>query len=281
MNIIDMHTHTFPDKIAGKAIEKLSIMSGTCYFTDGTESGLIDSSQNAGITYSVILPVATSPEQVVKINDGVIGSASSRLSKGIISFGAMHPDFASPEEELARLKAAGVKGIKLHPAYTATDFDDPKHVRILKACAANDLLVTTHAGIDIGIPEKDYCDTHMILRVLEQIPDLKLILAHMGGWTRWDNVAHNLAGTSVYYDTSFSFGPLKVRPDRNPAEIPSLMEASAFVDLCHVLGTDRILFGTDSPWTDQADSVAQILALPLSEAEKESILYDNAKQLLF
>lgn len=280
MKIIDMHTHTFPDKIAGKALEKLSLMSGTCYFTDGTESGLVESSKEAGITYSVILPVATSAEQVSKINDGVIAHAKSRFQEGIISFGAMHPDFDHPEAELAKISEAGVKGIKLHPAYTSTDMDDPKFIRILKAAAENDLLVTAHAGIDIGIPGHDYCDTNMVLRVFDKIPNLKLILAHMGGWTRWENVAKDLAGSPAYYDTSFSFGPMKVRADRNPEEIPSLMEADAFIDLCHVLGCDRILFGTDSPWANQADGVAQLLATSLAEEEKAKILYENAKNLL-
>lgn len=280
MKVIDMHTHTFPDKIAGKALEKLSLMSGTCYFTNGTENGLVESGKKAGITYSVILPVATSAEQVSKINEGVIANAASRFDNGILSFGAMHPDFDAPEAELAKLKEADVKGIKLHPAYTATDMDNPKFIRILKAAAKNNLLVTTHAGIDIGIPGHDYCDTNMVLRVLDKVPDLKLILAHMGGWIRWEHVAKDLAGSSVYYDTSFSFGPMKVRPDREPADIPSLMDPAAFVDLCHVLGTDRILFGTDCPWADQAEGVAQLMATALTKEEKESILYTNAKELL-
>ena len=38
--IIDMHTHSFPDKIAAGTIRKLSSLSHTVPFTDGTESGL-------------------------------------------------------------------------------------------------------------------------------------------------------------------------------------------------------------------------------------------------
>lgn len=295
MKIIDMHTHTFPAKIAAGTLEKLSIMSGTQYFTDGTEEALIDSQKKAAETkvagtkvadteestmYSLMLPVATAPSQVSKINDGVIRMAKERAENGLLSFGAMHPDFEDPEQELARLKEHGIKGIKLHPAYTATPIDDPKHIRILKAAASLGLSVTTHAGIDIGIPQRNYCDTKMLLHILEEIPDTKLILAHMGGWIGWDDVAKDLAGTPFFYDTSFSFGPLYPRKDRSPNELASLMSEETFVTLCYRLGTDKILFGTDSPWADQKEYVDRFLALPFTEEETKAILYDNAAKLL-
>lgn len=285
MKIIDMHTHTFPAKIAAGTLEKLSIMSGTQYFTEGTEEALIASQKKAvgtkgSIMYSVMLPVATAPAQVSKINDGVIRLAKEREEQGLFSFGAMHPDYEYPEQELARLKEHGIKGIKLHPAYTATPIDDPKHIRILKAAASLGLSVTTHAGIDIGIPQRNYCDTKMLLHVLEEVPDTKLILAHMGGWIGWDDVAKDLAGTPFYYDTSFSFGPLYPRKDKNPNELASLMSEETFVTLCHKLGTKKILFGTDSPWTDQNEYVDRFLALPFTEKEAKAMLYNNAANLL-
>ena len=285
MKIIDMHTHTFPAKIAAGTLEKLSKMSGTQYFTEGTEEALIDSQTKVAGTeeitmYSLMLPVATAPSQVTKINDGVIRMAEERKAKGLFSFGAMHPDFEDPEQELARLKEHGIKGIKLHPAYTATPIDAPKHIRILKSAASLGLSVTTHAGIDIGIPEHNYCDTKMLLHVLEQVPDTKLILAHMGGWTGWDDVARDLAGTPFYYDTSFSFGPLYPRQDKNTAELATLLSEEEFVSLCHILGTEKILFGTDSPWADQMEYTNRFLSLSFSKEEQTQILYENAAGLI-
>ncbi len=67
--IIDVHTHTFPEKIAAAAVDKLKGLSHTEAFTDGTEKGLLSSMERAGIDLSVILPVATSERQVQKIND--------------------------------------------------------------------------------------------------------------------------------------------------------------------------------------------------------------------
>ena len=57
--IIDIHTHTFPDEIAARTLEKLQHMSHTRAFTDGTVDGLKASMEAAGVDRSLVLPVAT------------------------------------------------------------------------------------------------------------------------------------------------------------------------------------------------------------------------------
>ncbi len=67
--IVDIHTHTFPDKIAASTLEKLRHMSHTRSFAPGTVDGLQTSMAAAGVDRSVVLPVATSQRQVVHVND--------------------------------------------------------------------------------------------------------------------------------------------------------------------------------------------------------------------
>ena len=144
--VVDIHTHTFPERIAASTIQKLQDISHTRPFTDGTEAGLRASMVAAGVDFSLVLPVATSPRQVVHIND-----ASARLNSqgnGILSFGCMHPDFDGWKEELGRVAALGMKGIKVHPVYQGVDFDDPRYLRILDRCGELGLIVLTHAGLD-------------------------------------------------------------------------------------------------------------------------------------
>jgi predicted TIM-barrel fold metal-dependent hydrolase len=44
---------------------------------------------------------------------------------------------------------------------------------------------------------------------------------------------------------------------------------------------ERILFGSDSPWTDQSEELSFLMQLPfLSEGEKEKITGKNAAELL-
>ena len=279
--IIDIHTHTFPDKIAAATLDKLKHLSHTIPFTDGTAAGLAASMARAGVDRSVVMPVATSPRQVPHVND-----ASARMNElgaqtGVLSFGCMHPDFDGWKEELARVRDLGLKGIKLHPQYQDTDFDDPRYLRILDRCGELGLVVLTHAGLDIGMPGKDNCAPEMVARVLEQVGPVKLVLAHMGGWRQWDRVEALLPGTGVYLDTSFSLGEITPLDDGHyrPGDLPLLDEA-AFLRMVRRFGPDRILFGTDSPWDDQGTALARLRALPLEKSELDAILGGNARKLL-
>ena len=279
--IIDIHTHTFPDKIAAATLDKLKHLSHTIPFTDGTAAGLAASMARAGVDRSVVMPVATSPRQVPHVND-----ASARMNElgaqtGVLSFGCMHPDFDGWKEELARVRDLGLKGIKLHPQYQDTDFDDPRYLRILDRCGELGLVVLTHAGLDIGMPGKDNCAPEMVARVLEQVGPVKLVLAHMGGWRQWGRVEALLPGTGVYLDTSFSLGEITPLDDGHyrPGDLPLLDEA-AFLRMVRRFGPDRILFGTDSPWDDQETALARLRALPLEKSELDAILGGNARKLL-
>ena len=279
--VIDIHTHTFPDKLAATTIPKLEGMSHTRAYVDGTVSGLRASMARAGVDASLVLPVATNPRQVVHVNDSSAQINDLGPETGVYSFGCMHPDFDGWKEELARVRDLGLKGIKLHPQYQDTDFDDPRYLRILDRCGELGLVVLTHAGLDIGMPGKDNCAPEMVARTLDQVGPVKLVLAHMGGWRQWDRVEALLPGTGVYLDTSFSLGEITPLDDGHyrPGDLPLLDEA-AFLRMVRRFGPDRILFGTDSPWDDQETALARLRALPLEPAELDAILGGNAQELL-
>ena len=276
--IIDMHTHTFPDKIAEKAIEKLKQAGRIVPFTDGTMQGLKDSMQRAGIDYSVVLPVATNPEKVRSMNDVSIAMTGK---DGLIYFGCMHPDCAYWHEELGRIADAGLKGIKIHPVYQSVDIDDERFVRILTRAGELGLTVITHAGDDIGFPGKVHCHPEMVVCALKKAGPVRLILAHMGGWKNWRDVEKLLPQENVLIDTSFALGEITpLEAGDYSEEERKLLSKEDFCRLVHAFGSERVFFGTDSPWADQQKSVADILALDLTEEEKENILWRNAKKIL-
>ena len=280
--IIDFHTHTFPDAIASAAINRLQAASHTHPFTDGTVGQLRASMQKAGIDASLVLPVATNPRQVEKVNDASIRMHEQAADTGVFSFGCMHPDFENPKAELARIARAGIKGIKLHPVYQGVDFDDPRFLRVLACCGELGLMVLIHAGLDVGFPNLVHASPAMILHALRAVGPVTLILAHMGGWRCWQEAAETLAGQGLYIDTSFSLGSMVPNGDGyyQTEESLQLLWEDAFVAQIRAFGADHTLFGTDCPWGDQAACLRQFLALPLTKEEQRAILGGNACKLL-
>lgn len=275
---IDFHTHTFPEKIAAAAIDKLKHASHTVPFSDGTAAGLTASMKKAGVDFSVVMPVATNPDKAASMND-----VSLRMTgrDGLIYFGAIHPDTPGAKEELRRIAGEGIKGIKLHPVYQDVDINDPRSLRILEAAGELGLLITMHSGEDIGFPGVVRCSPEMTADALSKVGPVKLICAHMGGWRDWERVADCLAGTSAMLDTAFSLGDITpLEEGYYSQEQIHMLSESAFCRLVRAFGSERVLFGSDSPWADQGEIISAIRALPLTDEEKQRILGGNACRLL-
>lgn len=261
--IVDFHTHIFPDALAARAIAELSAKAQIPPYTDGTRAGLLASMRRAGVDFAVTAPIATKPTQVRSIN--TLAAEINRRNEGIVSFGTLHPLQTDWREEIARLVADGIPGIKFHPDYQGFFVDEFRLLPMYRALADAGLIVLFHAGIDIGVPPPVHCPPDRLARLLDAVPDLTVIAAHMGGYGQWDAVEQHLLGRSVYLDTAYSLSDLG---------------AERMVAMIHRHGADRVLFGTDSPWTDQAAEIAGISALPLTEEERTAVLGKNARQLL-
>ena len=276
--VVDIHTPVFPDRIAAAAVQKLQEASRTVAYSDGTASGIRGSMVRAGVEWSVVLPVATNPAKVGSVNDLSIRQTGR---DGLIYFGCAHPDAPGMRAELGRIAAAGLKGVKLHPVYQGADIDDLRFLRILDRAGELGLAVITHAGDDIGYPGEVRCSPEMIVRALKQVGPVKFVAAHMGGWRNWDRAAELLPELGVYIDTAFYLGRIApLRADAFAPEELEMLSGEAFVRLVRRFGTDRVLFGSDSPWSDQAESLAQLRGLPLEPGELEDILGRNARRLL-
>lgn len=276
--IIDFHTHTFPDKIAQRAITGMQANSHAAAFSDGTVSALRGSMAAAGVTYSVVLPVATNPSKLTSMNDAAIAVNGK---DGIFHFGAMHPLAENWETELIRIAEAGLKGIKIHPFYQGVDINDIRYLRLLGKAAELNLITVMHAGSEIAYPGQIRCSPEMTADALGQLGPIPIVLAHMGGWKNWDRVAEYLVPTGCYVDTAFSLGAIAPLDDGHyiPEDL-SLLSQEVFCDLVKAFGPHRILFGTDSPWADQKAEIDKVRALPLTEEVKHNILGGNACRLL-
>ena len=264
---IDFHTHVFPDKIAAAAVSQLSAACHVPANTDGTLSGLRRSMQENGMDLSVILPVVTKPSQFDSVN--AFAAAINARYDDLISFGGIHPDNDDIDGKLDRIVDLGLKGIKLHPDYQGTFIDDEKYRYLLQGAVDRGLLVSIHAGIDVGLPDPVHCPPARTAKALDalHLPDTpRIILAHGGGWGQWDDVERYLVGRPVMFDLGVT---------------PEYIKAEQLLRIIRTHGADKILFASDSPWSDQGVSRSLFEALPLTSEEAELIRHKNAQSLLF
>lgn len=266
--IIDFHTHAFPDKIAERTVTALGKVANMTPLTDGTVEGLRRTLLDSGVDLGVILPVVTRADQFDSINR----FAASINADGVISFGGIHPDDADTEAHIAHIKSLGLRGIKLHPDYQGVYIDDERYVRIAKTALSAGLIIVTHAGVDVGFPGHPVrCTPERASRFLDAVADgdtaaeLPIVFAHGGGYAMHADVMKHLAGRKVYIDISMM--PV----------VSSVEEVSALI---RAHGAHRILFASDCPWGDPAEGVRFVDLLPITETERELILYKNAERLL-
>ena len=279
--IIDIHTHTFPQDIAKRALQSMQQKCHTALFSDGTEDGLLTSEQHAHVDLAVVQPVATNPDKVSHLNDYII-ARNKVPERNIISFGAMHPACPYWEQELEKLKTSGIAGIKLHPPYEKVDIDDPRSIAILRKCKDLEMIVLIHSGKDVGIPGATEALPVKIRHALDVVGPMKMIAAHMGGWGCWNDAKELLSDTGIFFDTAFSLGVMKPAPDqykwtKNDLQ---LLSNDMFCEMVQAFGSEHIFFGTDSPWADPAQELWKIKELPLSKEEITMILGKNASRLL-
>ena len=260
--IIDFHTHVFPDDRAQRLLSEVSNHAGIPSYSDGSLKGLLNSMDRAGVDISVISRIAVKPHNVEQLNTWL----NSVKMKNIIPMAAWHPDLSIESSLIIEFKVTGFRCIKLHPDYQGFYVDEKRIFPFYEAAEYAAMPVLLYAGIDRGLPSKIHASPERIRLVHDRFPDLKIIAAHMGGEGNYEKTEEFLLGEDIYFDTSFVLQkmPLNILERffmRHPVE--------------------RILFGSDSPWSDQAQELDYFQKLKFLSADaKEKILRKNASELL-
>jgi predicted TIM-barrel fold metal-dependent hydrolase len=265
--IIDFHAHIFPDKIAGSTVSALSKACNIPSFNDGKKQGLLDELQRANVDIAINLPIVTNPKQFDSITRFALTLNAEFVGKGIYSFAGAHPAMDDVKGKMRFLREQGFKGIKLHPDYQGTFFDDDGYVEIVKQAKENDLIVVTHAGLDGAYKNQPIkCTPQRVKNLLKKVGGYeKLVLAHLGGMALYGEVYENLAGENVYFDTAY---------------ILCYTDKEKFCKMMDRHGEDKILFATDSPWQNIKTDVDVVRGFGLSKATEDKIFYKNAQKLL-
>jgi len=259
--IIDFHTHAFPDSLAERAMRTLEQEGGIKAYLDGRISSLISSMDRYGIEKSVVCSIATKASQF----DSILAWSEEISSERIIPFPSFHPSDSKGLERISQIKAKGFKGIKLHPYYQNFNVDDESLFPLYEKMCNENLILVLHTGFDFAFPFVRKADPEKILKVKETFPSLKLVTTHLGGWKMWEEVEKFLVGKEIYMEISFSLDFL----DQETAKRIIMKHPENF-----------ILFGTDSPWTDQGQTLSLLKKLKLGKRYEDLILRENAIALL-
>lgn len=261
--IIDFHTHVFPDALAKRAVGILLSNCDMLYtpVTDAKVSGLMKYMKESGVDISVVQPVVTKPTQFHELNLW----ADSICSDKIISFGGLYPHTDDYKADIDFVVSLGLKGLKFHCEYQDFFIDDPKMLRIYDYALSRGLILLHHAGYDPGYQEPFKSSPQRFAKIADAMKGGVIVAAHLGGHAMWDDVERYLVGKNIYLDTSMGF---------------EYYPQAQFLRIVRNHGAEKILFATDSPWSDAKTEISHLKALPLTEDEKNMILGGNAKRVL-
>lgn len=256
--IIDSHAHIFPQKIALKATESIGRFYGLAMARLGTTEELLKSGSKIGAARYVVSSTATKREQVRAINS-FIAEAAAKYPQ-FIGLMTLHQDMplGEIEDEIGFAIQNGLKGIKLHPDFQEIAIED-KRLYDIYGAAQERLPILIHTGDK----RYSYSNPFRLAKVLREFPRLKVIAAHFGGYSEWDNLDCYEGLDNVYFDTCSSLTFLPREKAR---------------DIISRFGAERFLFGTDFPMWSHEEELKLLFGLGLSQKELERILYKNAQK---
>lgn len=277
--IIDFHTHIFPPWLRERREEyarKDPCFSSLYSHPKAkiiTAEELLAAMDEAGIDISVVLNAGwTSHELCVETNDYILDSIA-RYPKRLIGFCAIQPRAGDAAIlELERCARAGARGIgELRPDTQGFDLTDESIMKpLVDAAAKNNLVFLTHASEPVGHDYfgKGTITPQVLYPFILKFSHLKLVCAHWGGGLPFYALMPEVAKAleNVFFDT---------------AATVFLYRPEIFSHVSRIIGSERILFGTDYPLVRQGRIIAQIQSAGLSREDQTKILWGNAQKLLF
>ena len=265
MKVFDIHTHTYPEAIADRAVESLGRFYDFVPEGRGTYADLSAHAPACDVRGFLLFSVATNAHQVEKVNSTIAALAEKSRGEGYttVGFAGMHQDFPDFEGEMKRAYDMGLRGVKLHPDIQGIDIDDPKLLPLYDMLQGW-MPVYFHIGDDR--PQYRFSEPKKLRRVLDMFPKLEVVAAHLGGYKASEEAIEYLSGHErVWYDTSSALWYL------------STAEAERIISR---LGHERVMFGSDYPVMYPASDLERFMKIPMTAAQREDILWNNAMRFL-
>lgn len=233
-SIIDAHVHLFPDKVF-EALWRWFEAHGWPIryrlYSDDVVRHLLD----RGVEAIVGLHYAHKPGIAESLNEYMAGLC--RRYPQVAGAATVFPGEPDARAILERGFAAGLGSVKLHCHVQCFALDDPALVEVYEVCAVNDRPLVIHAGREprseaYACDPYELCDVGRVERVLEDHPDLRLVVPHLGADEFADYAQLTHRYDNLWLDTTMML-----------SEFFSIDELAYLDDV----RPDRLLYGTDFP----------------------------------
>ena len=260
MQIIDIHTHIYPEKIAVKATQSVRDfyeLEGSVHM-NGTVQQLLDRGEEAGISRFVVLPVSNTPNHVRSINEFIVSQVQQQDK--FIGFGTVHAQMADLAGETEWIIEQGLKGIKMHPDSQRFNIDDPQLFAMYDRIQG-----VIPVMLHMGDQRYDFSHPMRLRRVMELFPRLEVIAAHFGGYSMFETAKEQLSDKNCIFDISSAM---------------MFMEPGEAEKYINHYGAERLAYGTDYPLWDPVEEVKRFQQLKLTDAQFEQIAHKTAEQFL-
>jgi hypothetical protein len=276
--IIDFHTHVFSPRIKnnrGKYIDSdpcFAILYSQKEAELATADELAASMDRDGVDISVILNIGWATHELcVETNDYIMESVA-RYPKRLVGFCAVQP--LSPEAAIAEIERCvkgGIRGIgELRPDVQMLDLNEGEIMDpLVDVIRENKLILLFHASEPVGhhYPGKGGVTPDILYPFIKRFLDSPVVCAHWGGGLPFYALMPEVkqAMSNVYFDTAAS---------------PFLYSSQVYSQVVQLVGSDKILFGSDYPLLAQSRLLKEIDSLDLPQETKSLILSGNAQRLL-
>jgi len=276
--IIDFHTHIFPGDIrhrrekyfAGEPDFKLLYSSPKSRIVGAT--ALIDAMDEQGVDKSVVFGFPWKNFATLQQHNDYILDSVAAYPDRLVGFCCLDPTHDKALFEAERCLEGGLSGVG-ELAFYGSELTEALLRRmdpLMAFCRGKCLPVLIHTNEPVGhvYPGKSPMTLKALYRLIMRFPENRLVLAHWGGGLFFyillkkevKNVLKN-----VYFDTAAS---------------PFLYDASVYSIARSIMGSEKILFGSDFPLLNPNRYFAEWEASGLSQDDICKISGQNAAALL-
>jgi predicted TIM-barrel fold metal-dependent hydrolase len=166
--------------------------------------------------------------------------------------------------------------VKVHPSHLKVRLDDPSMVPMLKFCEKERIPVLVHCG------RWHKMSGYSIALDVAASYDCDFLLAHMGGVTRHlrSQTIKTIADRGIDNAFLVTSGPISRSPGKDLLDAPETCPPDIIEEAVHVLGAEKVIFGSDYPFGLPDQILKSIRMARLTQLEFEAILSQNALKVL-